>query len=177
MHSIEMQRSHRRLMFDLITGTVIGTWSGGGTLLDNKGADLIQASWLPPDQSDPVLTIGCIEEYYRPLHGRDPMRVDPTKASACIQAVTTHQQAKESLATFVFETGLLLEQASISARDLEQRLKRKEVLTRDDESAHEAIVAIQARFTELRTACVEACEQILITRDDAIEYVPAFTSE
>jgi hypothetical protein len=177
----ELQRKCRRLFYNLATGEVMGLASGGGAMESLTGDDLIRATFSFADDSDPTLTIGVIEEFYSPLHGRKPISVDLLKVKSCCDAVDAHRAAKKAEADFIFEKSVKLfgsEQPTTKA--FQHALKVQEMYTRDNlsrASDHDDIVQAQTELEILCKDCEDCCEQLLITRDAAITYAAASVLE
>jgi hypothetical protein len=174
MSKPEIQQKCRRLFYMLDTGIVMGLMSGGGTMESLTGNDLIQATFTLADDSDPTLTIGVIEEYYSPLHGRKPVSLDLTKVQACKDAVDSHRVAVKAEADFVFEKSItLFGSESQTTNALTHTLKVQEMYTRDKSDRttdHDATVQAQTELQALCKSCEDCCEQLLTTRDAAITF-------
>ena len=180
MHNstIEIQGKCRRLFYHKIdvpggkvAGDVIGIASGGGAIEDLSGDDLIIATFN--DHSAPE-RIGCIEEFFSPIPATAPLKIDITKVQICCDAVTAHRAATQAEADFVFEKGItLFGSESQTTNALRHVLRVQEMYTRDDPgraSDHDAIVQAQADLEALCKNCEDCCEELLITRDDAITF-------
>jgi hypothetical protein len=186
-HTVELQGKCRRLFYakadmfatlaspddppEAVVGDIIGVASGGGAIAELMGDELIIATFN--DLTAPE-RIGCIEEYYSPVPAKRPHRIDMAKVPACCDAVDAHRAAVKAEAEFVFETGIKLfgsEQPTTAA--LRHILKVQEMHTRDDSgrvSDHDAILQTQTDLEALCKVCDDCCEQLLVTRDDAITF-------
>ena len=157
----------------IMAGDSLGYHSGGGALAELTGDDLIVA--VHNDHTAPE-RIGCIEEVFSPLPARKPLRIDLTKVAACCDAVDNHRVAKQAEADFVFEKGIILfGTESPTTTALRHVLKVQEMHTRnnpDRVSDHDAVVQAQTDLEALCKACEDCCEQLLVTRDEAITFAP-----
>jgi hypothetical protein len=153
-----------------MAGEIIAVASGGGTIESLTGDDLVVATFN--DHTAPE-RIGCIEEYYNPVPAARPLFIDLAKVGACCDAVDAHRVAAEAEADFVFERGIKLTGNELqTTADLRHLLKIQEVRTRDDTDNHDAVIQTQADLEALCKTCEDCCEQLLITRDDAITFGP-----
>jgi hypothetical protein len=175
---VQITRKCRRLFYNKTTGDVMGITSGGGVAENMTGNTLILATFAMCDSEgndiDPLTVVGCVEEYYTPLHARKPVRVDLTKIQACCDAVDAHRSAVKAESDFVFEKGIKLfgsEQPTTDA--LQHLLKVQEMHTRDNPgrtSDHDDIIQTQTDLDALCKTCEDCCEQLLVTRDTAITF-------
>ena len=175
---VQVARKCRRLFYDKITGDVMGLTSGGGVAEHMTGDALILATFTMRDSEgnaiDPLTVVGCVEEYFAPLHGRKPLRVDLTKIKACCDAVDAHRSAVQAESDFVFEKSIRLfgsEQPTTAA--LRHLLKVQEMHTRDNPdrvSEHDAVVQAQTDLEALCKTCEDCCDQLLVTRDAAVTF-------
>ena len=181
--TIETQCKCRRLFYSKIdgpldeagepaylAGDVIAVASGGGALESLTGDDLVIATFN--DHTAPE-RIGCIEEYYTPVPAAKPLHIDLAQVGACCDAVDAHRVAVAAEADFVFEQGINLTGGELrTSADLRHLLKIQEVRTRDDTDNHDAVIQTQTDLEALCKTCEDCCEQLLVTRDDAITFRP-----
>ena len=112
----ETQRKERRLFYakvdgnGMLAGDVLGLMSGGGALEELEGDDLLIAKF---NNNDAPLTIGYLESFYSPIHGRRPATVDLTK----IAAYESAQQAFKAGRKAAEPDRALLVEALLDARD------------------------------------------------------------
>lgn len=189
MHNakVELQGKCRRLFFTKVdmydppavsgdppvkmAGDVIGVASGGGALEALTGDDLLIATF---NDHTAMERIGCIEEFFNCVPATKPLSIDLTKVQSCCDAVDAHRVAVKAEADFVFEKGIkLFGNESPTTADLRHVLKVQEVYTRENPnraSDHEAIVQAQTDLEALCKTCEDCCEQLLVTRDDAVSF-------
>jgi hypothetical protein len=152
-------------------GDVTGIASGGGTLEELTGNDLVIATFNDHTAAE---RIGCIEEFFNPLSVTKPLKIDLAKVQVCCDAVDAHRAAVKAEGDFVFENGIKLfgsEQPTTEA--LRHLLKVQEMHTRDKAdrvSDHDAIIQAQTDLEVLCKTCEDCCEQLLVTRDAAITF-------
>jgi len=190
LHNPNLQLKCRCLTYRLDTGAIFDVWSGGGALKELTGIDRIRGRYsfsrkqaeendftpLPSvgESIDPGQYLGSVEEFYMPLDGREPTLIDLAKVETCRDAVNAHQAAVQAEADFVFEKGIKLfgsEQPTTAA--LRHTLKVQEMHTRDNPDRvadHDAILQTQTDLEALCKTCEDCCEQLLVTRDDAITF-------
>jgi len=183
MHNtaVEMQGKCRRLFYakvtfgDVVAGDALGVASGGGAISDLTGSDLIIATFN--DLSAPE-RIGCIEEYYSPVHANKPLSVDLTLVGACHHAVDAHRVAKKAEAAFTFETAIKLFGSESSPAILRHMLTVEEIITGADPDRsveHGRIAQIQNELEALSRVCSDCCESLLDARDAAITWAAPST--
>jgi len=152
-------------------GDVLGVASGGGAIAELTGDDLIIATFN--DHTAPE-RIGCVEEFYNCVPATKPLAIDLAKVQSCCDAVNAHRVAVKAEADFVFEKGIkLFGSAQPTTAALRHILKVQEMHTRDDServSDHDTIVQAQTELDALCKTCEDCCEQLLVTRDDAITF-------
>jgi len=173
MPNPEIQQKCRRLFYVLATGQVMGLASAGGAMESLTGDDLIRATFSLKDDSDPTLSIGVIEEYYSPLHGRKPVSLDLTKVPACQDAVAAHRAADQEKADFILECSIECGAECTRETDLRHVLKVAEIRTRSDSARHDDILAKQGQLDACCAKCDTCCDTLLTTRDAAVTYAAA----
>lgn len=179
MHNtkVELQGKCRRFFYakvdfgSEVAGKVLGVASGGGALLELTGDDLVNATFNDHNASS---RIGCVEVYYNRIDNAAPLTVDLTKIQTCHDAVDSHRVAQKAEADFVFEKGItLLGSEQPTTDSLRHSLKVQELHTRDNPdraSDHDAIVQAQTDLEELCKTCEDCCEQLMVTRDEAVTF-------
>ena len=157
--------------FQYRAGDVVNVASGGGAIEGLTGNDLIIATYndiTAPDR------IGCIEMFYNPIPATKPKTINLGKVQGCWDAVDSYRTAKQAEDDFVFEKAITLLGSELSTTEVfRHSLKVEELHTRDNSartSNHDGIVQAQSDLEALSKDCEDCCEQLLVTRDDALTF-------
>ena len=185
-HKVELQGKCRRLFYAkvdfpmpvddagadvpdrrLTAGTVLGIASGGGSLEELTGDELVAATFNDPTAPD---RIGCVEEFYNPHPVKVPLRIDLANAQGCSDAVTAHRAAKQEEADFAFETSLTILGYEVTGiENLRHQLKIAAVLARGT-ARLDTITEAQTALDACVQSCDDCCETVLTTRDGAVTF-------